>query len=58
MNVISNAQNAPVKLFQMSVVHASLLIMSVFLVFYAVIKIVDLIKNKQDYSQNYGGDDH
>ncbi|MFD1864386.1 TRAP transporter small permease [Planococcus chinensis] len=44
--------------FQMSVVHASLLIMAVFLVFYAVLKIIDLVKNKQDYSQNYGGDDY
>ncbi len=42
---------------QLSWVHASLLVMSVFLVFYAIIKIFDLIKNKQNYSQNFEGDD-
>lgn len=44
--------------FQMSVIHASLLILAVFLVFYAVLKIINLIKYKQDYSQNFGGDDY
>ncbi|WP_298829553.1 TRAP transporter small permease [uncultured Planococcus sp.] len=56
--LLGDNQRSATMPFQMSVVHASLLIMSVFLVFYAVIKIVDLIKHKQDYSQTYGGDDH
>ncbi|TWT04924.1 TRAP transporter small permease [Planomicrobium sp. CPCC 101079] len=53
----SNQRSATLP-FQMSVVHASLLILSVFIAFYAVIKIIDLLKNKQDYSQNFGGDDY
>lgn len=56
--LLGDKQRSATMPFQMSVIHASLLIMSVFLVFYAVIKIIDLIKNKQDYSQNYGGDDN
>lgn len=56
--LLGNNQSSATLPFQMSVIHASLLIMSVFLVFYAVIKIIDLLKNKQDYSQNYGGDDY
>ncbi|WP_203340633.1 TRAP transporter small permease [Planococcus beijingensis] len=55
--LLGDNQRSATMPFQMSVVHASLLIMSVFLVFYAVLKIIDLIKNKQDYSQNFGEDD-
>ncbi|PSL31658.1 TRAP-type C4-dicarboxylate transport system permease small subunit [Planomicrobium soli] len=56
--LLGNNQRSATMPFQMSVIHASLLILGVFLVFYAVIKIIDLLKNKQDYSQNYGGDDY
>ncbi|MGK7378780.1 TRAP transporter small permease [Planococcus sp. 1R117A] len=55
--LLGNNQTSATMPFQLSVVHASLLIMSVFLVFYAVLKIIDLVKNKQDYSQHYGGED-
>lgn len=55
--LLGDNQRSATMPFQMSVVHASLLIMSVFLVFYAVLKIIDLIKNKQDYSQNFGEDE-
>ena len=50
--LLGDNQRSATMPFQMSVVHASL-----FLVFYAVLKIIDLIKNKQDYSQNFGEDD-
>ena len=43
--------------FQMSVIHAALIIMAVFLIYYAVLKVIDLIKNEQDYSQDFGGED-
>lgn len=38
---------------QLSAVHAFLMIMGIFLVYYAVLKIIDLVKNKQDYSQHF-----
>lgn len=43
--------------FQMSVIHAALVIMAVFLIYYAVLKVIDLIRNEQDYSQDFGGED-
>lgn len=43
--------------FRMSVIHAAILIMSVFLTLYSIFKIVTLIRNQQDFnSQNDGGD--
>lgn len=55
--LLGHNQNSATMPFQLSWVHASLLIMSAFLVFYAINKIIDLLKNKQDYSQNFEGDD-
>lgn len=43
--------------FQMSLIHAGLVIMAVFLIYYAVLKVIDLIKNEQDYTQYHGGED-
>lgn len=55
--VLGHNQSSATMPFQLSWVHGSLLVMSVFLVFYGIVKIVDLLKNKQDYSQNFEGDD-
>lgn len=55
--LLGNNQSSATLPFQLSVVHAFLLIMSVFLVYYAILKIIDLVKNEQDYSQHYGEDD-
>ena len=55
--VIGHNQSSATMPFQLSAVHASFIFMSVFLIFYAVLKIIDLIKNKQDFNRNYGGED-
>jgi TRAP-type transport system small permease protein len=41
--------------FQMSAIHASILIMSIFLVVYSIVKIVRLIRNKEDFNSQIGG---
>lgn len=41
--------------FQMSAIHASILIMSIFLVLYSIVKIIRLIRNKEDFKSQIGG---
>ncbi|MGD6902802.1 TRAP transporter small permease [Bacillus infantis] len=41
--------------FQMSAIHASILIMSIFLVLYSIVKIIRLIRNKEDFNSQIGG---
>lgn len=55
--LIGHNQSSATLPFQLSVIHASLLIMSVFLVFYAVLKVIDLLKNRQTYNRLPGGED-
>jgi TRAP-type transport system small permease protein len=55
--LIGHNQTSATMPFQMSAIHAAIFIMSVFLVIYSIVKIVDLIRHEQDYSQNYGGED-
>lgn len=55
--LIGHSQTSATMPFQMSFIHASILIMSVFLVVYSIVKIVQLIRNEQDYSQDFGGED-
>ncbi|MEI4768703.1 TRAP transporter small permease [Psychrobacillus sp. FJAT-51614] len=55
--IIGHNQTSATMPFQMSFVHASIFIMSIFLVIYSIVKIVDLVRHEQDYSQNFGGED-
>ena len=55
--LIGHNQTSATMPFQMSLIHASVMIMGVFLVIYSIVKIVNLVRHEQDYSQNYGGDD-
>ncbi|TQR18259.1 TRAP transporter small permease [Psychrobacillus soli] len=55
--LIGHSQTSATMPFQMSFIHAAILIMSMFLAVYSVVKIVHLIRNEQDYSQDFGGED-
>ena len=55
--LIGHNQTSATMPFQMSLIHAAILIMSVFLAIYSIVKIIDLIRHEQDYSQNFGGED-
>ncbi|MDQ0175911.1 TRAP transporter small permease [Bacillus chungangensis] len=55
--LIGSSQTSATMPFQMSVIHAAILIMSVFLVFYSIVKIVQLFLNKQEANEHFGGEE-
>lgn len=55
--LIGHNQTSATMPFQMSLIHAAILIMSIFLVLYSIVKIIHLIRTEQDYSQDFGGED-
>lgn len=55
--LIGHNQTSATMPFQMSLIHGAILVMSIFLAIYSIVKIVDLVRNEQDYTQDYGGED-
>lgn len=54
--LIGHSQTAATMPLQMSLIHASIMLMGVFLGIYSVVKIIELIKNEKTFTQ-YGGED-
>lgn len=52
---IGNAQTSATMPFQMSMIHAAIPIMSFFLIFYSIVKIIELVRNKQKFDELLGG---
>ncbi|PPA69133.1 TRAP transporter small permease [Jeotgalibacillus proteolyticus] len=55
--LIGNNQASATMPFKLSVIHAALLMMSIFLIFYSVLKIIDLLKNDQEFKRHYEGEE-
>lgn len=54
--LIGNNQMSATMPVQMSFIHSAILILSIFLAIFSIVKIVDLVCNRHSYIQNFGGE--
>ncbi|PWW20541.1 TRAP-type C4-dicarboxylate transport system permease small subunit [Cytobacillus oceanisediminis] len=52
---LGKTQTSATMPFQMSAIHAAILIMSLFLLLYSIVKIIRLIRNEEDFNSQMGG---
>ncbi|WP_174729079.1 TRAP transporter small permease [Mesobacillus harenae] len=53
--LVGNVQTSATMPFQMSVIHVSIFLMSLFLVLYSIFKIIRLLRDQEDFNSQMGG---